>query len=89
MRLLDYMRDEKLDDEAFASRLGDCTAHAVKKWKYGEREPDAGTIVRIQVATAGKVTVRDWAEQADAMRARRAANTDATPAPAETAGAAA
>lgn len=89
MRLLDYMRNEKLDDEAFASRLGDCSAHAVKKWKYGEREPDAGTIVRIQVATDGKVTVRDWAAQAEAVRARRAASTDPTPAPAEPAGAAA
>ena len=60
MKLLDYMRDEKLDDDAFASRLGDCSGHAVKKWKYGERVPSIGVAARIEAVTDGRVTLRDW-----------------------------
>lgn len=71
MRLLDYMREKGIDDDAFAERLGECSAHAVKKWKYGEREPDAPTIVRIQEATSGEVGLRDWAEQSSERRAKR------------------
>lgn len=71
MRLLDFMRDEKLDDDAFASRLGDCSGHAVKKWKYGEREPDAVTIARIERVTHGAVSLRDWADHAEERRAKR------------------
>lgn len=71
MRLLDYLRDEKLTDDVFAEILGDCSGHAVKKWKYGEREPDAGTIVRIEAASGGKVALTDWAEQAESRRSKR------------------
>ena len=71
MRLLDHMREEGLDDDAFAERIGDCSGHAVKKWKYGEREPDAGTMFRIESATDGKVTLQDWARQAEDRRGKR------------------
>lgn len=60
MKLIDYMRREKLDDQAMADRLGDCSAFAVKKWKYGERSPDADRILKIQKATYGRVKLRDW-----------------------------
>lgn len=60
MKLLDYMRDEKLDDDAMASRLGDCSGHAVKKWKYGERVPSIEVAARIERATEGRVGLRDW-----------------------------
>lgn len=73
MRLLDYMREEGLDDEAFAGRLGECGPYAVKKWKYGEREPDASTIVRIERATSGRVRLADWATQSDERKAKRLA----------------
>ena len=73
MRLLDYMREEGLDDEAFAERLGECGPYAVKKWKYGEREPDASTIVRIERATSGRVGLSDWATQSDERKAKRLA----------------
>ncbi|CAL8981842.1 hypothetical protein RHODGE_RHODGE_04007 [Rhodoplanes serenus] len=69
MKLLDYMRREGVDDEALAARLGSVTAFAVKKWKYGERIPDALTIVRLEEITGGAVTLRDWADQ---QRARPA-----------------
>jgi DNA-binding transcriptional regulator YdaS (Cro superfamily) len=64
MKLLDYMRRQELDDETLARRIGDCTAHAVKKWKYGERRPDADRILKIQKITGGHVTLRDWASEA-------------------------
>ncbi|KTS52440.1 hypothetical protein NS230_09990 [Methylobacterium indicum] len=64
MKLIAYMAEHKLDDETFASQLEDCTAHAVRKWKYGQREPDASTIVKIQEITGGAVNVEDWAQQA-------------------------
>jgi DNA-binding transcriptional regulator YdaS (Cro superfamily) len=60
MRLLEFMRKAVLTDEAMAALIGDCSPHAVRKWKYGEREPDAATMVRIETVTDGKVTLRDW-----------------------------
>lgn len=61
MRLLDWMRRENMDDEALASRIGDVTVHAVKKWKYGERTPDLKNILKIEKITRGDVAIRDWA----------------------------
>lgn len=59
MQLLDWMRRERVDDEEMARRVGGCTAHAVKKWMYGERVPSPGKILRIEEVTAGDVTMRD------------------------------
>lgn len=53
------MRREGIDDEAFARLVGDCTAHAVKKWKYGERQPPADRVIRIEEVTNGSVLLRD------------------------------
>ena len=69
MKLIDYMRREKLDDERMSRLVGDCTAHAVKKWKYGERVPDASRIVRIEKVTNGRVRLRDWSEAQELARA--------------------
>lgn len=62
------MRDENLDDEAMAARLNDgqpeeaqCSASAVKKWKYRERTPDPDRIIRIREVTGGRVDLGDWA----------------------------
>lgn len=71
MRLLEFMRSHAIDDETMASRIGDCSGHAVKKWKYGEREPDASTMLKIERVTDGKVTLRDWSEQSSSRPRRR------------------
>lgn len=60
MKLIDYMRREGLDDEAMARQIGRCTGHAVKKWKYGERVPDANRILRIEEITNRRVRLKDW-----------------------------
>ena len=62
MKLLDWMRDQKMDDGALAKLVGDCSHHAVKKWKYGERMPPADVIVRIEEITRKKVTLRDFVD---------------------------
>lgn len=63
MKLLEWMRRKAIDDETFAERVGGCTSHAVKKWKYGERQPPADKIIRIEEVTGGKVTLRDLVPQ--------------------------
>lgn len=63
MKLLDYMSTNDLTDEAMAERIGDCSASAVKKWKYGERSPDADRIIRIEEVTDGAVGLKDWAAE--------------------------
>ena len=60
MKLLDYMRDRNIDDEAMAEIIGDCSSYAVKKWKYGERSPNANRIIRIEEVTNGLVGLHDW-----------------------------
>ena len=60
MTLRDFLKAKRLKDHEFAYLLGGCSAHAVKKWKYGEREPDASTILKIEETTGGLVTLKDW-----------------------------
>ena len=60
MRLLDYLNETSIDDEAFATLVGGVSKHAVKKWKYGERRPEADRIIRIEDLTMGRVSLRDW-----------------------------
>lgn len=79
MKLLDYMRQEGIDDDAFAKLVGDCTGYAVKKWKYGERQPPADKVIRIEEVTNGNVLLRDLVE------ATPAAISPPTPAPAQVA----
>jgi hypothetical protein len=61
MKLLDWMRDNSLDDDAMAILVGGVTAHAVKKWKYGERTPRRTELQKISEVTAGNVTANDFA----------------------------
>ena len=60
MRLLEYLQEAQIGDETFAALVGGVSRHAVKKWKYGERKPEADRIIRIEDITEGKVTLRDW-----------------------------
>lgn len=60
MNLLDFMKKNSLRDEELAEQIGKCTAHAVKKWKYNERRPNADIIFRIKQISEGQVTLEDW-----------------------------
>ncbi len=60
MKLSDFLKASGLDDEAFAAQVGDCSAHAVKKWRYAERTPRPDQMRRIAEITDGKVTPNDF-----------------------------
>jgi hypothetical protein len=60
MKLSDFMKAAGLDDEALAARVGECSAHAVKKWRYQERVPRPEQMRRIAEITEGKVTPNDF-----------------------------
>ena len=60
MRLIDYLVKHNLTDEAFAKMVGGVGRHAVKKWRYGERVPDAARIARVEDVTGGSVSLGDW-----------------------------
>lgn len=61
MQLLDYLKSNRISDENFAALLGgQCTSHAVKKWKYRERSPSAQIIYKIKKLTDGAVSLEDW-----------------------------
>lgn len=60
MQLSTYMKERGIDDDAMASLIGDCSASAVRKWKYGERVPRPNHLRRIVEATEGAVTANDF-----------------------------
>lgn len=62
MQLKTYLSSNAVSDAAFADLIGGVGEHAVRKWKYRDREPDAATMAKIEVLTGGAVTLRDWAE---------------------------
>ena len=59
MKLLEYMKSNKLDDAAFAEKV-QATARAVSKWKYGETNPRIPELVRIEQVTEGAVRPVDF-----------------------------
>lgn len=60
MKLIDWMRSKGFDDFAVAQMHGDCTAFAVKKWKYGERTPRNAQMRRLSEISEGSVTANDF-----------------------------
>ena len=60
MKLIDWMKQKNLDDEAVATLHGDCSAGAVKKWKYGERIPRDAQMRRLIEISEGAVTANDF-----------------------------
>ena len=60
MKLSAYMKESGIDDDAMAASIGDCSAGAVRKWKYGERIPRPDHLRRITEATKGAVTANDF-----------------------------
>jgi len=59
MKLIDFMREQKLTDAAMAALVGSVSAHGIRKVKYGERSPSLSLAIRIENATGGKVTPAD------------------------------
>lgn len=77
MKLIDYMRQHKLDDAAMAERVGDVTTHAIRKLKYGERTPSLRLAARIEDVTNGHVRAVEWMRDASAATARSQSETAA------------
>ena len=61
MKLLQYLKLSKIDDETFAGAIG-VTVSGLRKWKYGERVPRPKMIERIVQETQGAVTANDFYE---------------------------
>lgn len=60
MRLIDWMRQANLSDTDVADRVGGVSAHAVKKWKYGERIPRRAELLKLVEISEGKVSPNDF-----------------------------
>lgn len=70
MTLLEFMRREGIDDAEMARRVGDCSAGAIRKWKYGERVPRPKFMNRIREVSGGQISPADFY---DTSRLREAA----------------
>lgn len=63
MQLADYMREEALDDAAFAALIGPgFSPWTVRKWRYGQRTPRPEMLRRIAAITGHRVTPNDFAD---------------------------
>ena len=61
MKLIDFMRENAITNEALAEMIGgDTTVRAVKKWKYGETRPRLEDVARIEEVTGGAVKLADF-----------------------------
>lgn len=63
MRLEKYLHDNEISGAAFARIIGTSQV-TVHRYIKGHRFPSPKTIAKISAATKGKVSVRDWYEQA-------------------------
>lgn len=59
MRLSDYMDNKALTDAAFAEMVGRDRSQ-VTRWRRGQTRPDWAALARIEEATAGAVTAKDF-----------------------------
>jgi transcriptional regulator with XRE-family HTH domain len=59
MRLIDYLRQQKLTHAEFATRIG-ATQAAVTRYANGRRMPSLGKIIRIERETDGAVRAIDF-----------------------------
>ena len=68
MKLIVWMKNEKVDDQQVADRLNalpgaedkSISASAVKKWKYNERIPRPDEMRGLHTISAGKVDPNDF-----------------------------
>ena len=58
MTLDDWIRNNGLDAEKFGKSLN-LTGQSVRRYRSGERMPDAETVEQIRIATNGAVTIAD------------------------------
>ncbi|WP_173931363.1 helix-turn-helix transcriptional regulator [Chelativorans sp. Marseille-P2723] len=63
MRLKVYLEEHGISGAAFARMIGTHQVN-VHRYMHGQRFPSPQIIAKIDRATKGKVTVRDWYEQA-------------------------
>ena len=61
MQITDYLKQNKLSQYALAKKLGVPPSYV---WRYchGHNKPSPCMILKIDKATGGKVTFRDWYE---------------------------
>lgn len=59
MKLIDYMKDKGLTDAAFGAKVGVDRA-TVSRWRRGVFRPDWDIIEKIEEATGGMVTAKDF-----------------------------
>lgn len=78
MTLSEFMAEQGLADAEMAVLIGDCSDHAVKKWRYGERLPRGDQMRRIYAVTDGAVTPNDFVLHSDTPAAPAAAGFAAT-----------
>ena len=73
MRLDQYLHENRISGAAFARLIGTSQV-TVSRYVRGDRFPQPLTIAKIAKATKGKVSVRDWYEQAaERLRTEEAA----------------
>ena len=61
MTLTEYLSDQSLKPTQFATSLG-VEPSTIIRMVNGERRPSLDMALRIEEATEGKVTTRDWPE---------------------------
>ncbi|MBZ9939173.1 hypothetical protein LB518_22945 [Mesorhizobium sp. BR1-1-16] len=59
MKLIDYLRSNRISNEEFGLKIG-ASAAAVRKWRYGERIPRPEQMARITAETNGDVRAQDF-----------------------------
>jgi transcriptional regulator with XRE-family HTH domain len=59
MQLVAYLKEHHLNYAEFGRVIG-CTREAVRKYASGECSPSAKRMVKIALATGGKVTANDF-----------------------------
>jgi hypothetical protein len=60
MTLQEFMATSGLDEAGIAALMGNCSSHAVKKWRYRERTPRPAQMRRLMEVTQGTVTPNDF-----------------------------
>lgn len=69
MRLMEYLRRERLTYAAFANRIGTRHARTVQRYVQGSSRPSGDMIQAIIHATGGEVTANDFFDLGEAPTA--------------------
>lgn len=63
-KLDEYLQRKRIAKGKFAERAG-IPAYKLSRLLTGKRKADIATALRIEKATGGEITVRDWVSKAD------------------------